>query len=283
MPQAVYTAPMQVRVVVGNIPEWIDCERLLGPGFSETATEAGWKRAHASLERPAAADVQARLRGVGIGGRALEVVVSPSLNRKLVRAARTEDARRRRHGSVGFARAGVQLDKEGQISLTPEALALELGKRADACTVIDACCGAGGNAIGFARAGCEVIALEMDRARLDMAAHNARAYGIADRIAWRCVDTTKTLPSLSAELLFIDPPWGEDYDRTRVRLADMPFLQELLREVGRFPRTWIKVPPSFDVSDMPDARPEAFFGTGEGDRQRVKFVLLERTTDSSPK
>ena len=59
----------------------------------------------------------------------------------------------------------------------------------------------------------------------------------------------------------------------------MPLLQELLRLAERFPRTWIKVPPSFDVGDIPNARPEAFFGTGEGDRQRVKFVLLERTTD----
>jgi hypothetical protein len=269
---------MPVRVDVGNIPEWVDAEHLLGPGFDVATTEPGWKRASASVERPYAADVQARLRGVGIGGRALDVAVTPSLNRKLVRSARTEDARRRRHGSVGFTRIGVRLDKEGQVSLTPEALAFELGRRANACKVVDACCGAGGNAIGFARAGCEVTALEIDQARLDMAAHNARTYDVADRIQWRCADTIAVLSTLHADLLFIDPPWGEDYDRTRVRLADMPFLKRLLGDASRFPRTWIKLPPSFDVTEIPKARPEAFFGTGEGDHQRVKFLLLELTS-----
>ena len=271
---------MPVRVDVGNIPEWVDCARLLGPGFDVEATGPGWKRAHASLERPVAADVQARLRGVGIGGRALDVAVSPGLNRKLVRAARTDDARRRRNGSIGFSRSGVRLDKEGQVSLTPELLALELGERADGCTVVDACCGVGGNAIGFARAGCEVSALDIDQSRLDMAVLNAAAYGVADRIQWRCRDTTKALSKLSADLLFIDPPWGEDYDRTRVRLSDLPLLEGLLGETERFARTWIKVPPSFVITDISNARPEAFFGTGEGDRQRVKFLLLELTPSS---
>ncbi len=269
---------MPVHVDVANIPEWVDAERLLGSGFELQTTNPGWRRAHALLERPRAADVQARLRGVGIGGRALDVVVSPRLNRKVVRAARTEEARRRRHGSVGFSRSGAQLDKEGQMSLTPEALALQLGERADACTVIDACCGAGGNAIGFARARCEVTALDVNQSRLDMAAHNAKVYGVAKRIRWQCVDSTDAIARLHADLLFIDPPWGEDYDRMRVRLADLPFLEQLLGKAERFPRTWIKVPPSFDVNDLPRARPEAFFGTGKGDRQRVKFLLLELTS-----
>tara|TARA_R110002073_G_scaffold208011_4_gene368414 strand:- start:20641 stop:21453 length:813 start_codon:yes stop_codon:yes gene_type:complete len=269
---------MPVRIAIRNIPEWVDAQRLLGPGFEVEATEPGWKRAQASVERRVAADIQARLCGVGIGGRALAVAVAPELNRKLVRAARTEDARRRRQGSVGFSRSGVRLDKEGQISLTPESLALEIGKRAAGCKVVDACCGAGGNAIGFARAGCEVEALEIDKARLDMATHNARTYKVADRIQWRCVDATEALATVRADLLFIDPPWGEDYDRTRTRLADMPFLQRLLRNAERFSQTWIKLPPSFDVSDLPSARPEAFFGAGEGDAQRVKFLLLTLTS-----
>ncbi|MCP4444079.1 MAG: methyltransferase [Myxococcales bacterium] len=266
---------MPVRVYVGPLPDWLDHERLLGPGFVIEAVEPGWVRATASLERPQAADAQARLRGIGIGGRTIDLNVSPRLNRKLVRAARTDEAKRRRNASVGFTRKGARLDDEGKISLTPESLALETGKRVGGCTVVDACCGAGGNAIGFARAGNRVVALEVDQARIKMAAHNARLYGIESEIEWRCADAIKELPSCRADLLFVDPPWGADYDRTRVVLADLPFLEAVLQHAHRFSRTLVKLPPSFDVSELPHARPEAVFGTGEGDSQRVKFLLLE--------
>ncbi len=266
---------MPVKVEVGNVPEWLDHERLLGPEFTVTVDEPGWCRATASLERPAAADVQARLRGVGIGGRALKVNVTPSLNRKLVRAARTDDARRRRSASVGFSRSGVRLDREGQISLTPEVLAFEAGQRAQKCTVVDALCGAGGNAIGFARAGCTVVALEIDDSRMAMAVHNAEVYGVSRSIEWHCVDATTKLASLNADLLFVDPPWSEEYDRTRVRFADMPLLERLLSAATHFPKIWLKLPPSFDVADLPNATPQAVFGVGDGDKRRVKYLILE--------
>lgn len=277
---AVYTATMPVQVEVRNVPEWVDHSRLLGAEFSMEEQEPGWCRATALLERRVAADVQARLRGVGIGGRSIDVRVTPPLNRKIVRAARTEDARRRRSGSPGFSRKGARLDREGKVSLTPETLALELGKRANGRTVVDACCGAGGNAIGFARAGCAVTAIEIDRARMELAQHNARVYEVAQKIQWRHGDAMEELAKLRGDLLFIDPPWGEDYDRARVGLEDMPFLQKALAEGLHFPRVWLKLPPSFDIEDLPNARAEAVFGCGEGDRQRVKFLLLELENDS---
>lgn len=70
----------------------------------------------------------------------------------------------------------------------------------------------------------------------------------SSNIEWRCGDSTKELASCRGELLFVDPRWGEDYDRTHMRLADMPFLGAVLEAGKHFPRIWLKVPPSFDVA-----------------------------------
>jgi trimethylguanosine synthase len=215
------------------------------------------------------------LRGVGIGGHPLRVEIEPPLPRSVVRQARLVEARRMRAKSPGFSRAGTRLDPEGRRSLTPEALALALGRRARRAHVVDAGCGAGGNAIGFARAGCKVTAIELDRGRLAMARWNARVYAVAERIRFLAGDARELVPELSADLLFVDAPWGGRYDRQRVTLAELPLLQSLLAMRVRFARVWAKVPPSFDVRSLPHARVSAFFGVGEGDARRVKFLLLE--------
>jgi SAM-dependent methyltransferase len=257
-------------VSVRGFPAWCEPLRLLGPG--------GWtvegRAAHAVLTTFAAADLDARLRGVWLGGHAVECASVPPLPRAAVRAARTTDARRRREGSPGFTRAGARLDEEGRYSLTPEALALAIGERAAGRRVIDAGCGAGGNAIGFARAGCAVVAIERDAGRLADARHNARLYGVADRITFRAGAVDAVLPGLSSDILFVDPPWGKDWSREGVRLADLPLLAALLVRPPGIPALWAKVPPSFHVADVPGARAEAWYGVGRGDERRVKFLLL---------
>jgi predicted RNA methylase len=263
------------RVYVSGVPSWLDSSRLLGPGdWQLEAGPDGRSRAQAELERDAAADLQARLRGVGLGGERIAIEITPPLPRSAVRAASANEARRYRAGSSGFTRKGARLDQEARRSLTPESLALALGELAHGASVIDACCGAGGNAIGFARAGCSVTAIDTNTARLHMARHNASLYGVAPRIRFMPGDARELLPELSADLLFIDPPWGERYDKTRVELGDLPLLASLLEQRERFARIWAKVPPSFDPRSVPGALPTAWFGSGEGDARRVKFLLL---------
>ena len=256
---------------VKPLPAWLDWRRLLGPGDWEVTEEDDKLSVTGMLDRSEAADLAARLRKVGIGGQLLELEIVPKPNRKEMRRAQTEEARRLRERSVGFSRKGVRLDAEGKISLTPEALALELGERAGRKRVIDACAGAGGNAIGFARAGCEVVAIELDPERLAMARHNAGIYGVADRIKFLCGDACELLPGLDGDILFVDPPWGGDYNRERVVLEDLPPAAALL-EVGM--ETWLKVPPSFDPESLPGCEVEAVFGVGKGDSRRVKYLLL---------
>ncbi len=258
-------------VWIRNLPPWAEPMRLLGPG----AWAVDGRSAHAELPTHAAADLDARLRGVGLGGVLLEVEVVPPLPRAAVRAARTTDARRRRDASPGFTRPGCRLDAEGRVSLTPESLALAMGERARGRSVVDLGCGAGGNSIGFARAGCRVVAVERDGARLADAQHNARIYGVSDRIQFRRGDAAALVGELSGDLLFVDPPWGVDWSRARTSLVDLPLLGAALGARG-FAELWAKVPPSFDIREVPGALPEAVYGVGGGDDRRVKFVLLRR-------
>ncbi|MGI9242624.1 MAG: methyltransferase domain-containing protein [Verrucomicrobiales bacterium] len=264
------------QVKVSPIPEWLDWRRLLGAGtWVATQQVAGGLELEAALDRREAADLAARLRGVGIGGELLTIDIVPPLNRKELRRASTDEARRRRERSVGFSRSSARLDDEGRISLTPESLALALGERARGLRVIDACAGAGGNAIGFARAGCSVLAIEIDRARLAMAKHNAGVYGVADRIRFVCADACEILPDPEADLLFVDPPWGGNYDKERVGIDDLEPAKQLIARAGHVPTKWLKVPPSFDPATLPGCRARAIFGSGRGDERRVKFLLIE--------
>lgn len=264
-------------VRVSPLPVWLDAARLLGPTpFALRLLADGSHEAFAQLPARDAAQVAARLRGLGFDGIPLEMAIEPALPRSLVRAARVDEARARRDVSPGFTLRFAKLDEEARFSLTPEALALELGQRARGLRVIDACCGGGGNSIGFARAGCTVTAIEIDGARAADARHNARLYGVADRVTVREGDARELLPTLSGDLVFIDPPWGRDYDKRAIQLDDLPLLGELLPLCTGFPRTWIKVPASFATRQIPSARAEAMFGAAPGDMRRIKFVLMSR-------
>lgn len=258
--------------VVG-IPGWAEPQRLLGPG----AWTWEGRVAHAELATREAADLQARLRGLGIGGSPLEVEVTPPLARTVVRAARSGEARARWATTPGFLRPGVRLDEEGRWSLTPEVLALSVARLAEGRSVVDATCGAGGNTIAFARAGSAVTAIDVDPARLALARHNAGVYGVADRVRWLVGDARALLPTLSADVLFVDPPWGVDWTRRLTTLSSVPLLAELLAlPLPGFRELWAKLPPSFAVGELPGATPTAVYGEAEGDFRRVKFLLLRK-------
>lgn len=264
---------------VRGLPTWIPLDRLLGEGpWVLTPEPDGTVTAEAALKGAAAADVSARLRGLGFGGHPITVTCVPELPRALVRAARTEDAKRRRDTTPGFLRNGTLSDAEGKMSLTPESLALTLGRRANGLRVVDAGCGIGGNSIGFARGGGSVTAVERDPQRIAMARHNAKAYGV--RIAFIEGDAVAEAARIDGDVLFVDPPWGADYDRVVTRAPDFPLLEALVPLVGtRYRELWAKLPPSFDPATLPKASPEAVFGEAPGDRQRVKFTLLRLRGD----
>lgn len=82
--------------------------------------------------------------------------------------------------------------------------------------LIDMFAGAGGNVIAFARSGrwASIIAIEKDPSVMACAYHNARIYGVADKITWVHDDSLAYLAAnaasieASATAVFASPPWG---------------------------------------------------------------------------
>lgn len=270
----------QHRVRVAPLPTWLDAGRLLGEGPWHLEPHGAAIAATAELTAEDAADLDARLRGVSLAGQRLTCEVHPRIARALVRQARLNEARRLRDRSEGFSRDGVVLDDAMRLGLTPERLALRLGERAkrfleqrdaESLTVVDACCGAGGNAIGFARSGLRVVAIELDPERLAAARHNAKLYGVSDRIRFVAGDARKLIAAHPEPLWFVDVPWAD-----RDARGHMPLLEELVERLGPSQPLWAKVPADFDPALVPGSLPTAWFGASAGDERRVKFVLLER-------
>ncbi|GEM11326.1 trimethylguanosine synthase [Rhodotorula toruloides] len=116
---------------------------------------------------------------------------------------------------------GCEMDREGWYSVTPENIAAQIAERCRCGVIVDAFCGVGGNAIQFAFTCERVIALDVSPVRLACAAHNARIYGVADRITFVLADWVKWTKDYverlrkgevkdeeKIEVVFLSPPWG---------------------------------------------------------------------------
>ena len=77
---------------------------------------------------------------------------------------------------------GIRLDEEAWYSVTPEKIAEDIARKMSCHLVVDAFCGVGGNAIQFAKTCSRVIAIDIDSKKIEMARHNARVYGVEDKI-----------------------------------------------------------------------------------------------------
>jgi hypothetical protein len=147
-------------------------------------------------------------------------------------------------------------DEVGKRSLTPRSLARRQAERLMAApgfdgTAIDGFCGLGGNAIALAEAGAQVVAVELDRSRAELARRNAAALGVADRIDVRCGDVVALLPELSAgAALFLDPPW------TSIDLAALPLPDDRL--------VVLKLPREFPTDRLPGDRWTVHYEFGDG-------------------
>lgn len=53
-----------------------------------------------------------------------------------------------------------------------------------------------------------VIAIDIDPKKIEMARHNAGIYGVADRIEFIVGDFFQLADRLTADVVFLSPPWG---------------------------------------------------------------------------
>ena len=104
----------------------------------------------------------------------------------------------------------IKIDsEESWYSVTPERIAEHLANRCRCDVIVDGFCGVGGNTIQFARTCHKVIAIDIDPKKIEAAKHNARIYGVEDRIEFIIGDFFQVLPTIStADVVFLSPPWG---------------------------------------------------------------------------
>lgn len=205
----------------------------------------------ATLAPDVAARLAFRLDGLALAGRRLQVRVVLPPGRSLPAVPRSERADRSRWGRDG--RWLDHLDNEGRYSLTPESIAhAQAARLPPGALVVDACCGCGGNAIAFARAGHSVVAIEPDPGRRALAAQNISEHGVGGqvRLLSGCAER-EGLAAVAAEpgaVLFLDPPWGGPGAPASATAAWLTARPGLLQA----PRVMIKLPRDFPLDQLPE-------------------------------
>lgn len=146
-----------------------------------------------------------RSRNLVLGGVPVRVTTDPVIESQKDDAFFLPRQRKERELFERFS-AGIQLDKEGRYSLTPERHAVTIAGYFQSTHILDAFCGCGGNAIAFARAKMTVTAYDTHSGRLSMAKHNAQIYSVAQNIQFINGTCRHDPPNLPA--IFLDPPWS---------------------------------------------------------------------------
>jgi tRNA/tmRNA/rRNA uracil-C5-methylase (TrmA/RlmC/RlmD family) len=127
---------------------------------------------------------------------------------------------RRRYQLFNKFDYGILMDNESWYSVTPEKTAyhiarkcFELLKCKSDNLVLDAFCGAGGNAIQFAKYFDHVISSDKDWVKLQCAQHNSNVYNVNNKVSFILQDFFHLHDSLDffknkIDLIFLSPPWG---------------------------------------------------------------------------
>lgn len=103
-------------------------------------------------------------------------------------------------GRMFFTPNGVEQSTRASVAAYRAECFQAMGVR----SVADLCCGIGGDAIAFARAGIGVLAVDRDPATAAVARANAEALGLADLIEVREADVTE-VDTAGYDAVFVDP------------------------------------------------------------------------------
>ncbi|WP_066889740.1 class I SAM-dependent methyltransferase [Carbonactinospora thermoautotrophica] len=117
--------------------------------------------------------------------------------------------------------------------------------------VVDLCCGIGGDLLAFVRAGLAVLGVDRDPVTAAVAAANAEALGLADRVEVRCAEVTEVDPA-GYGAVFCDPARRDERGRVFDPEAYSPPWSYLLGLADRVPETAVKVAPGIPHELVPE-------------------------------
>ncbi len=116
--------------------------------------------------------------------------------------------------------------------------------------VADLGCGVGGDALALA-AQAEVIGVDLDEVRLEMAQENVRVYGSGENFRPLQADIT-TMPVLSVEALFFDPARRDENGRRLFSVQQYrPPLSAIERWHKQVSAVAVKISPGVDYAELP--------------------------------
>jgi SAM-dependent methyltransferase len=165
-------------------------------------------------------------------------------------AAAFEIARLRRRAAAKFSFAELlYFTREALEQASGERIAsYRSGRYQSYGTVADLCCGAGGDTLALARLA-DVVAVDRDPLRLAMAAANARALGLADRIRFVEADLEQA-PAPDTAAIFFDPARRGGGRRVFALSDYQPPVALARRWRERVPAIGIKVAPGVSDEDL---------------------------------
>ena len=167
-------------------------------------------------------------------------------------ALATVFARRRAAGAHKFERPQELIfTREGFEQATAEAVARHRAERfAGLRKVADLCCGIGGDTMALARAGCDVLAIDLDADARACVQANARALGFGERV--RVIgDDAATADLSGCDAAFADPSRRSSGRRAKSAEEYSPPLAAVLARAGELPghRLAVKAAPGLRVHD----------------------------------
>ncbi|WP_328501946.1 class I SAM-dependent methyltransferase [Streptomyces sp. NBC_00457] len=168
-------------------------------------------------------------------------------------------------GRMFFTPNGVEQSTRASVAAYRAERFKALGIR----SVADLCCGIGGDAIAFARAGIRVLAVDRDPLTAAVARANADALGLAGLIEVREVDVTE-VDTTAYDAVFVDPARRGGRGRIFDPEAYSPPLSWAVRTALEAPRAALKIAPGIPHEAVP-AEAEAEWISDGGD---VKEAVL---------
>lgn len=141
-------------------------------------------------------------------------------------------------------------------------------------SVADLCCGIGGDAIAFARAGIRVLAVDRDPVTAAVARANAEALGLGELVEVREADVTR-VDTGGYDAVFVDPARRGGRGRIFDPEAYSPPLSWAVEAARTAPRAALKVAPGIPHEAVPDDAEAEWISDGGDVKEAVVWFGTE--------